>query len=200
MRTKSLITLLALIVLAAGLALSLSGCSGGESQPSSVPDPLVADTVDPAVGEPEAIAVTPDVEETPPLVAETPISEVDEPATEPVIEDPAEQPVLSWARDAGGLSHCDRLSVYADGRVEAVVCRATTINPTVYSTLSEEQLAQVLAWAAEYALFTRRESEMTNAVRTTNLHGSGETVPALEAKVEIATFAAEIFFSVTEPE
>lgn len=193
MRIKSLITLLALIVFAAGLALSLSGCSGGESQPSSTPDPVVADTVDPVVEEPQAIAVTPDVEE-------TTSSEIDEPATEPVIEDPAEQPVLSWARDAGGLSHCDRLSVYADGRVEAVVCRATDVGPTVYGNLTEEQLTQVLVWVAEYAPSTRRESEMTNAVRTTMLHGTGEAVPALEVKVEVAAFAAEIFFSVTEPE
>ena len=84
--------------------------------------------------------------------------------------------------------------------MEAVVCRATAIEPTVYGNLTDEQLTQVLAWAAEYDAFTRREMEKSRAVGTTMLHGSGESVPALEAKVEIAAFAADTFLGLTEPE
>jgi len=190
MRTKTLFILLVGVFLGTGLVLGLSGCGGETSQPASVSEPIVA--------APEAVAAVPDVEETVPSTAETTSPEDSTPATETVIEDPVEQPVLSWTRDAGGLNHCDRLSIYSDGRVEAVVCRATAIEPTVHSTLSGEQLEQVLAWAAEYASFTRRESEMTNAVRTTMLRGTGGPVPALEVKVEIAAFAATVFLGLTE--
>ena len=200
MRIKSLFTLLALVFLAAGLVLSLSGCSGGTSQPSSVSDPVIADTTEPIAEEPAEVAPEPEaiastVED--PVVEEP--AEV-EPSTESVAEELSEQLILSWARDAGGLNHCDRLSIYAAGRVEAVVCRANTPEPIVHGNLTEEQLTQVLAWAAEYALFTRRESEMTNAVRATTLHGSGGAAPALEVKVEIAAFAADIFLGLTETE
>ncbi len=205
MRIKPLLTLLVLALLVPGLMLSLSGCGGGSSEPSSTSDPVVADTTEPAAEEP--IDVVPDAEESAstveePVVEETePSDSVDaEPSTESLAEEPAEQPVLSWARDAGGLNHCDRLSIYADGRVEAVVCRATAVEPTVYGNLNEEQLAQVLAWAAEYSAFTRREMEMSFAVRKTLLHGTGESVPALEVKVEIAALAAEIFLELTESE
>ncbi len=191
MRTKLLFTLLALIFLSIGLVLSLSGCSGGTPQPSSVPDPVT--------DEPETI-IAPDIEAATATVPDPVSPDESESATEPIIADPVEQPLLSWARDGGGLSHCDRLLIYDDGRVEAVVCRATTIEPTVHSTLSAEQLAHVLAWAAEYAPFTRREVEISRAVRTTALHGSGETIPEPEAKVEIAAFAADIFLGLTEPE
>ncbi len=192
MRAKALFILLVGVFLAAGLVLGLSGCGGGASQPTSVSEPIVEAS--------EAVAAVPDVEETATSTTETASSEHSGPATETVIEDPVEQPVLSWARDAGGLNHCDRLSIYSDGRVEAVVCRATAIEPTVHSTLSQDQLEQVLAWAAEYASFTRRESEMTNAVRTTMLRGTGETVLSFEGKAEIAVFAADVFFGLTEPE
>ena len=190
MRTKALFILLVGVFLAAGLVLGLSGCSGGASQPTSDSEPIVE--------EPEAVAAITGIEETAPATTETTSSEDTEPATEATIEDPVEQPVLSWARDAGGLNHCDRLSIYSDGRVEAVVCRATAIEPTVHSTLSGGQLDHVLAWEAEYASFTRREMEMSRAVRTTTLRGTGETVPALEVKVKIAAFAADVFFGLTE--
>lgn len=205
MSIKSLLALVVLALLVPALVLSLSGCNDGSSQPSSTPDPIVADTTEPAAE--ESIDVVPDAEESAstveePVVEETePSDSVDaEPSTEPLAEEPAEQPVLSWARDAGGLNHCDRLSIYADGRVEAVVCRATAVEPTVYGNLTDEQLVQVLAWAAEYVAFSRRESEMSGAVRTTMLHGSGEGVPALEVKVEIAALAADIFLGMTEPQ
>lgn len=205
MRVRSLLTLIMLAILVPGLALGLAGCSGGSSQSSSTTDSVAADTAEAAVEEPLDVASEPEatvstVEE--PVVEETEPtdSEESEPSTEPVIEDLAGQLVLSWARDAGGLNHCDRLSVYSDGHVEAVVCRAATSEPAVYGDLTEEQLARVLAWAAEYAAFTRRESEMSRAVRTTLLHGTGGNVPALETKVEIAAFAADIFLGLTEPE
>lgn len=205
MSIKSLLALVVLALLVPGLVLSLSGCNDGSSQPSSTSDPVVADTTEPAAEEP--IDVVPDAEESASTVEEPVVEETEpsdsveaEPSTEPLVEEPAEQPVLSWARDAGGLNHCDRLSIYADGRVEAVVCRATAVEPTVYDNLTDEQLVQVLAWTAEYADFTRRESEMSRAVRTTMLHGSGGNVPALEVKVEIAALAADIFLGMTEPQ
>ncbi len=110
MSIKSLLALVVLALLVPGLVLSLSGCNDGSSQPSSTPDPVVADTTEAAAEEP--IDVVPDAEESAstveePVVEETePSDSVDaEPSTEPLAEEPAEQPVLSWARDAGGLNH-----------------------------------------------------------------------------------------------
>ena len=120
MSVKSLLALVILALLVPGLALSLSGCSGGSSQSSSTPDPIVVDTTEQPEGEssdvlpePEATAST--VEE--PVVEEAvPSDSVEaEPSTEPLTEEPAEKPVLSWTRDAGGLNHYDSLSIYDDG-------------------------------------------------------------------------------------
>ena len=194
MRIKSLFTLLVLGMLLSGLLLTLAGCSGGSSESSSVQDPVAADSSDPVIDEPDA------VEEPITTVSVPPVSEESAPVVEPAIEDPVEQAILTWARDAGGLNHCDRLSIYEDGRVEAVVCRATTIEPTIHSTLSDEQIAQVRGWVTAYAPFTRREMEMTRAVRTTVLQGTGPIVPELEVKKEVTAFAAEVFFALTGTE
>jgi hypothetical protein len=56
----------------------------------------------------------------------------------------------------------------------------------------------VLTWAVEYTSFTRREMEMSGAVRATTLSGTGQNVPPFEVKVEIAAFAADAFFRLTE--
>lgn len=205
MSVKSLLALVILALLVPGLVLSLSGCSGGSSQPSSTPDPVVADTAEQP--EEESSDVSPEPEATVSTVEEPVVEEAEpsdsvepEPSTEPPVEELAEQPVLSWTRDAGGLNHCDRLSIYGDGRIEAVVCRGTAVEPPVHGNLTEGQLAKMLTWSTEYAPFTRREMEISRAVRTTILHGSGESVPALEVKVEIAAFAADIFLGLTEPQ
>ena len=194
MRIKSLYSLLILCVLLPGLVLSLSGCNGGSSPSSSVQETVAADSSDPVVDEPDV------AEESVTTVSVPPVSEENIPVVEPSIEDLEEQAILTWARDAGGLSHCDRLSIYEDGRVEAVVCRVTTAEPTVHSTLSDEQMARVRGWVAAYAPFTRREMEMSRAVRTTVLQGTGSTVPEVEAKTEVTSFAAEIFFALTGTE
>ena len=194
MRIKSLYSLLILCVLLPGLVLSLSGCNGGSSPSSSVQETVAADSSDPVVDEPDV------AEESVTTVSVPPVSEENVPVVEPVIEDLEEQAILTWARDAGGLSHCDRLSIYEDGRVEAVVCRVTTAEPTVHSTLSDEQIAQVRGWVATYAPFTRREMEMSRAVRTTALQGTGDAVPELEEKTAVAAFAAELFFALTGTE
>jgi hypothetical protein len=192
MRIKSLFTLLILGILLPGLILGLSGCSGGSSEPSSQ-DSVATDTTDPVVDESDAV-------ETPAPVVAVPDPEEIASDVEPVIETPEEQAILTWARDAGGLNHCDRLSIYEDGRVEAVVCKATASYPVVHSTLSEDQLAQVEAWVSTYGFFSRREMEVSSAVRSTVVQGTGAAVPELEIKVAVAAFAAELFFAITEPE
>ncbi|MFC2078913.1 hypothetical protein ACFLSZ_02925 [Candidatus Bipolaricaulota bacterium] len=217
MRIKSLLTLLALVLLVSGLMLSLSGCSGGSSPPSSVPEPVAADTSEPAIEDTEPADITPVVEE-PSSTIDPPVEETAapsataeaepsaEPDTQEEAESPAEadaqeagdQPILTWTRTAGGLSHCDRLSVFSDGRVEAVVCRGTASEPIVHATLTEAQLTQLQTWVAEYAELSRREMEMSFAVRTTTLFGEGTLVAELEVKKEIATFAADIYFGLTD--
>ncbi|MBU1048538.1 hypothetical protein KKG90_00805 [Candidatus Bipolaricaulota bacterium] len=196
MRIKSLFTLFVLAVLLATLVLGLAGC-GGESSPESSAQGPVAATQSQTSSDTSENAEPPVVEDLPSPVSEPQTEETAVPAIEPEIEAPADQPILTWARDAGGLSHCDRMSVYSDGRIEAVVCRARTSEPMAYGALDEGQLAQVLGWAAEYASFSRREMSISSAVSTTQLFGTGSDVPALEVKVEIAAFASRLFFSLT---
>jgi hypothetical protein len=173
------------------LLLAVSGCGERSTQDPSVSAPTVPVT--------ETPAVTPPPDETP-VVSETTAPDVEDLASlmDAVAEELAEQPVLSWARDAGGLNHCDRLSVYADGRVEAVVCKGGVAELTRSTDLTEEQLQTVLTWAVEYTSFTRREMEMSGAVRATTLSGTGQNVPPFEVKVDIAAFAADVFFRLTE--
>lgn len=190
MRIKSLCTVLILSVLLTSLVLGLSGCGGDSSEPS-IQDPVAADTSEPVVDELDAVEAPAPVVAVPAVPEET-VSDV-----EPTVEAPVEQAILTWARDAGGLNHCDRLSIYEDGRIEAVVCKAATNEPMIQSTLTEDQLARVETWVSTYGFFSRREMEMSRAVRSTILQGNGDAVPELEVKVEVAAFAAEIFFAVT---
>ena len=192
MKTTSLCALLILVVLVSGVMLALSGCSRGESQPS-VQDPVVESSTE-STDAPVVAEVTVDT------VSVQPILEESMPAAEPKAVDPVEQPVLTWARDAGGLNHCDRLSIYEDGRVEAIVCKANASEPVVHSTLSDEQIAQVNSWVAAFTPFTRREMGVSSAVRTTVLQGTGSGMPETAVKVQVAAFAANVFFTLTGTE
>ena len=193
MKIKSLFALLILVVLVSGVMLGLFGCSGDSSPSTPVQNPVAESSAEPTD--------TPSVAEVPEDSVSVPQSPVvSTPSPEPIAEDPVEQPVLTWARDAGGLNHCDRLSIYEDGRVEAIVCRANVSEPAVHSTLSGEQIAQVNGWVATYTPFTRREMGVSSAVRTTVLQGTGSGVPEKAVKVEVATFAANVFFTLTGTE
>jgi len=212
MRVKPWLALALVGVLTMGV-LMLSACSGGSSstadQESAATDTTVAvDNTTPVTDDQEPASEPVDeapVEETEPEPADD-AEPVEEEAAEttsddaPPPEEIAEQPLLTWGRDAGGNNHCDHMSIFPDGSVEAVVCRAGSSEPMVYGALTDEQLSQVTTWVAEYSTFTRREMEMSRAVRTTTLHGTGSVVPETETKKEIAAFAAELYFELTETE
>ncbi len=211
MRVKPWLVLVFIGILAVGVLL-LPACSGGSSsavdqEPSATDTTASADDTAPVVNDQEPASEQVDetpVEESEPEPADDvePVEETSETASNdmPPLEEIADQPLLTWGRDAGGLNHCDHMSIFSDGRVEAVVCRTGSSQPAVYGTLSEEQLSQVAAWVAEYSAFTRREMEMSRAVRTTTLNGTGPITPELEVKKEIAAFAAELYFGLTETE
>jgi len=188
MRMKPLFTLLVLVVLVPGVLLGLSGC--GEA----TPDPVSADSSTPNVEDTNVAEASANAVSIPPILEES------TPIIDSVVEEPVEQAILTWARDAGGLSHCDRMSIYEDGRVEAVVCRARASQPMVFGTLTAEQLTQVQSWVTSYTVFTRRAMGMSSAVSLTVVHGKGDVVPELEVKVAAADFAAEIFFALTGTE
>ena len=210
MRVKPWLTLWVLGVFVVGV-LMLSGCSGGSPSAADLESP----TTDTTVAVDDGTPVVEDQETTSEQTNETPVDE-HEPEqvvdTEPVEdtsqatsenappEEPTEEPLLTWGRTVGGLSHCDRMSIFPDGSTEAVVCRAGRSEPTVFATLSDEQLSQVTDWVAEYSSFTRREQEPSGAVRTTTLNGTGTTAPELAIKKEIAAFAAELYFELTGTE
>ena len=211
MRVKPWLALWVLGVVAVGI-LMLSGCSSG-SPSAANPESPVTDTT---VAADDAVPVVEDQETTSVQTDEAPADE-DEPGhvvdTEPVEdasaatseeaaapEEPVEEPLLTWGRTAGGLSHCDHMSIFPDGSTEAVVCRAGRSEPTVVGTLSDEQLAQVANWVAEYSSFTRREQEPSGAVRTTTLNGTGAAAPELAIKKEIAAFAVALYFELTGTE
>lgn len=205
MRVKLGLALLFIGILAVG-TLMLSGCSGGspsisDEEPSTTDSTVAANDQEPgdasvSVQEDEASA-----EDSEPQPVAEPAEETSEsgPEDEPSVEEMITQPLLVWTRDAGGLNHCDHMTILPDGSVEAVVCRTGSSQPTVYGTLTDEQLSQLTAWVAEYSTFTRREMEMSRAVRTTTLNGTGAVTPELDIKKEIAAFAAELYFGLTEP-
>ncbi len=206
MKMKPLAVWVALLIVILA-TLWLSGCSSNTpTTPASQASPAVATT--PPTTEPKPTIETTSqpapAEETATETASSTM-EPSSPSAPELVETPsetmpketAEQPVLTWGRTAGGLNYCDRMSIYADGQVEAVVCRTSVVESTVNGTLSDEQLTQLLAWVAEYSSFTRRESEMSSAVRATTLNGAGDTAPDLAAKTAIAAFAANLYFSLT---
>jgi hypothetical protein len=200
MRINSPCAPLAIILLLAGSGLTLTGCSSGPAQPPAVADSPGADVTGTAGDHPELAELAPDVEAAAPRGIELAGSDEIDASTEPIIKDPDEQLVLSWARDAGGLNHCDRLSIYDHGRAEAVACTAAAIQPAVHGTLSDERLARLLSWVAQYAAFTRREMETSRAVRSTLFRGTGDIVASSEARENIAAFAADVFLEMTGQE
>jgi hypothetical protein len=202
MRTKPLVawTTWLLVIFA---VLWLSGCSSSTPSTTAGQESTTATTTQPAQ-EPATTVESAPAETSATQTASSPgepasptVPEVSETSPETVPGEAAEQPVLTWDRTAGPFSYCDRMSIYTDGRVEAVACQTGTTQPTVNGDLTGEQLSQLSAWASEYASFTRREQEMSGAVRTTTFNGTGSSVPALEVKTAIAAFASDVFFSLT---
>jgi len=177
-----------LVVLSVGLVLGLSGCSGS-GPASSTPSDEVATTSEAAEATDTTPAEEPDTSL--PLQATPVVDEVPEPSTDPILY------AISWVREGGGDNHCDSMEILPDGTVTATACLSGSTLGSYEGTLTAEQLAQLSAWIDRFAKFSRRESEVSRAVRGTFFEGKGTEVPAIEDKRAITLFAATIFFELT---
>jgi len=187
--------------------------AASEAEQTTAPEPASPPEAAPSAAEPE---VPPVEEEVTPALPEPEVAEPDETPSEagPAPAEPTEEgqaaavavppepavtestePVLAWERQDGSYSHCDRMSVYGDGRVIAVRCTVNVDRETVETRLSEEQAAQLNAWADQFVSFSRRESDVTRAAMRTALAGRGAAVPSTEEKAAVAKFARDLFLS-----
>jgi len=189
-----------------GLVLGLAGCGGGQPTTNDANE-RAADRMPEEVGEPEAVPGTAQESDEVSAVhtdaTETEAVESDEPElpTEPLEAEAAEADrpaaLLEWDRQGGSASHCDRMVIYPDGSVVAVLCLNGIDRVTVEETLSADQANQLDAWADRFASFSRRESDITRAAMRTVLEGRGEAVPTTEEKTVVARFAKDLFLALT---
>jgi len=199
------LTLMSVVV--AGLVLGLAGCGGGQPTTDDTSERAVDETPPEEVGEPEAVPETQEEPEGAPAsdadTTETEEVESEEPApsTEPSGDKAAEvdrpAALLEWERQNGSASHCDRMTIYPDGSIVAVLCLNGIDRKTVEATLSADQADQLHGWADQFASFSRRESDITRAAMRTVLEGRGEVVPTTEEKTAVAKFAKELFLALT---
>jgi hypothetical protein len=193
-------------VVLAGLVLGLAGCGGGQPT-SDDASGRTENEIPEEVGEPEAVPETAEeVEEEQPADTDTPEAEAAEPEESDPTTEPAEPEatevdrpaaLLEWERQGGSASHCDRMTIYPDGGVVAVLCLNGLDRLTVETTLSADQASQLNAWADQFASFSRRESDITRAAMRTVLDGRGEAVPTTEEKTAVARFAKDLFLALT---
>jgi type IV secretory pathway VirB10-like protein len=194
-----------------GLALGLAGCGGGrpaatdagESSVEAAPEETtVPEAVEPTTPEPEPTEEAPAVE-TDAAEAGEPAPDVAAPSTEPseVEATEADRPaaLLEWERQGGSAGHCDRMTIFPDGSVIAVLCLNGIDRGTVETTLSADQADQLNAWADRFASFSRRESDIAAAAMRTVMEGRGEAVPTTEEKTAVAKFAKDLFLALTTP-
>ena len=197
---------------AMGLALGMAGCGGGQPAASDAGESSVEAAPPEEAAVPEAVeepAPEPEPAEEAPAV-ETDATESGE--TEPGAAAPSTEPsevettepegpaaLLEWERQGGSASHCDRMTIYPDGSVIAVLCLNGIDRETVETTLSAYQAGQLNAWVDQFAWFSRRESDITRAAMRTVLEGRGEAVPTTEEKTAVAKFAKELFLALTTP-
>jgi len=179
-KISPLFAIVVLAILASGLLIGLLGCSGGSTPTSSTPEQEAASTSEPAE---ETAAL--------PLQATPVVDEVPEPSTDPILY------AISWVREGGGDNYCDSMEILPDGTVTATACLSGTNLGSYEGTLTVEQLEQLTAWIERFAAFSRRESEVSRAVRGTFFEGKGSEVPTIEDKRSITLFAATIFFDLT---
>ncbi len=196
---------------ATGLALGMAGCGGGQPTTSDTGESSVEATpeeaaptevVEEPAPEPEPVEEAPAVE-TDAAEAEESGPEATAPSTEPSEGEASETDrpasLLEWERQGGSASHCDRMTIYPDGSVIAVLCLNGIDRETVETTLSADQASQLNAWADQFASFSRRESDITRAAMRTVMEGRGEAVPTTEEKTAVAKFAKDLFLALTTP-
>jgi hypothetical protein len=189
---------------ATGLALGMAGCGGGQPAASDAGESSVEAAPPEEAAVPEAVeepAPEPEPAEEAPAV-ETDATEAGE--TEPEAAAPSTEPegpaaLLEWERQGGSAGHCDRMTIFPDGSVIAVLCLNGIDRGTVETTLSADQADQLNAWADRFASFSRRESDIAGAAMRTVMEGRGEAVPTTEEKTAVAKFAKDLFLALTTP-
>jgi len=208
--TWECLVILLMGAVAMGLVLGMAGCGGGRPASSDAGESSVEAAPPEEAAAPEAVSEpTPEPEEEAPVVEPEP-TEVEDaepdaaaPSTEPSeVEAPeADRPaaLLEWDRQGGSAGHCDRMTIYPDGRVVAVRCLNRIDRETVETTLTADQADELNAWADQFAPFSRRESDITRAAMRTVLEGRGEAVPTTEEKTAVAKFAKDLFLALTTP-
>jgi len=209
--TWKCLVILLMGAVAMGLALGMAGCGGGRPASSDAGESSVEAAPEEAAA-PEAVSEpTPEPEEETPVVEPEPTeagnAEPDAAAPSPEPSEAegetaeADRPaaLLEWERQGGSASHCDRMTIYPDGRVVAVRCLNRIDRETVETTLTADQADELNAWADRFAPFSRRESDITRAAMRTVLEGRGEAVPTTEEKTAVAKFAKDLFLALTTP-
>lgn len=207
--TWKCLVILLMGAVAMGLALGMAGCGGGRPASSDAGESSVEAAPEEAAA-PEAVSEpTPEPEEETPVVEPEPTEAEDAepdaaaPSPEPSEDETAEADrpaaLLEWERQGGSASHCDRMTIYPDGRVVAVRCLNGIDRETVETTLTADQTDELNAWADQFAPFSRRESDITRAAMRTVLEGRGEAVPTTEEKTAVAKFAKDLFLALTTP-
>jgi hypothetical protein len=193
------------IAVTTALLLGTAGCGGGEPQSTET-------SGGPTSGEPSEVATpqtvptteVPATEAAPPEPVGTSEPETpDEPVMTSTETEPAgaESPttLLTWERQGGANSHCDRMTIYVDGRVVANRCVNGVDLETMEAALSEEQGTQLNAWADRFASFSRRESDVIGSAMRTVMTGRGDVVPTTDEKTAVAKFAKQLFLALTTP-
>ncbi len=202
-----------LSVVVMGLLLGATGCGGGEEPAAETSSSTVESA--PVEATPPAEAPEAAPEEPPVAEPETPASEpaetpVDVTAPEESVAPEAaqtsepessEQPVvlLTWERQNGAGDHCDRMTIYPDGRIVAVRCSSGTDLDSTETTLTVEAAAQLHEWADRFAPFSRRESDVTRAVMSTVFEGRGDAEPTTAEKEAVTSFVKGLFLALMMP-
>jgi|GEM_PF-4400541 len=180
--TWECLVILLMGAVAMGLVLGMAGCGGGRPASSDAGESSVE------AAPPEEAAAPEAVSEPTPEPSDAEATEADRLAA-----------LLEWDRQGGSAGHCDRMTIYPDGSVVAVLCLNGIDRETVETTLSADQANQLNAWADRFAWFSRRESDITRAAMRTVLEGRGEAVPTTEEKAAVAKFAKDLFLALTTP-
>jgi hypothetical protein len=110
--------------------------------------------------------------------------------------------IIEWHRSGGIAGVCDKLSVYADGRMEATSCKGDKVGSAIQGQMTAEQMLMLSTWVEKYQSFQSKQGNpaIADGFQTEMMfNGTGQTPADTNTQKAIMQLSAQLLTQLRRP-